>query len=116
MTTRDELALIERARAGDQDAFESIVRAYEKLLYNISLRMLGSPEDASDAVQEAFLRAYTSLASYRGEGKLSGWLCRIANNICLDALRRRRETVSLSLEDGDTLMLDLDYVELHSNG
>ena len=109
MTEEEERGAVRRVLAGDTAAFESVVLAYEKLLYNISLRMLGSPEDAADAVQETFLRAFSSLNAYRGEGKLSGWLCRIAGNICLDVLRRRRETVSLSVEggEGETVQWDI---------
>ena len=100
MTTRDELALIERARAGDQDAFESIVRAYEKILYNLALRTLRSREDAADAVQETFLKAFRALPEFRAESKLSVWLYKIANNVCMDMLRSRKETGSLTEEDG----------------
>lgn len=100
MTTRDELALIERARAGEQDAFESIVRAYEKILYNLALRTLQSREDAADAVQETFLKAFRALPDFRGESKLSVWLYRIANNVCMDMLRSRKDAGSLTDEEG----------------
>ena len=99
MTDAEALQAAERARRGDTAAFEAIVTAYEKLLYNLALRSLGSPEDAPDAVQETFLRAYAGLGGFRGEGRLSAWLCRILNHVCVDALRRRRETVSLSRTD-----------------
>lgn len=96
-----ELSILQRARKGDSAAFEEIVRAYEKTVYNLALRTLGNREDAEDAVQETFLKAYTALPGFRGESKLSVWLYRIASNVCTDALRRRRETVSLSAETED---------------
>lgn len=99
MTKDEELSLIQRSRTGDAAAFELIVRQHEKLLYNLALRTLHSPEDAADAVQEAFLKAYTGLAKFRGDGALSAWLCRILNNVCMDALRRRKDAVSLTAED-----------------
>ena len=94
-----ELDILQRARKGDSAAFEEIVRAHEKTVYNLALRTLGNREDAEDAVQETFLKAYMALSGFRGESRLSVWLYRIASNVCTDALRRRRETVSLSAED-----------------
>ena len=96
-----ELDLLQKAKAGDRDAFERIVLDNEKPLYNLALRSLKNPEDAADAVQETFLKAWTGLASFRGDSKLSVWLYRIMANVCVDLLRRRRETVSLTTEDED---------------
>lgn len=99
MERKIELDILQRARKGDSAAFEEIVRAHEKTVYNLALRTLGNREDAEDAVQETFLKAYMALSGFRGESRLSVWLYRIASNVCTDALRRRRETVSLSAED-----------------
>lgn len=99
MTTEQEKKLIAKARSGDAEAFADIVRENEKLLYNLALRLLGSREDAADAVQEAFLKAFTGLGTFRGESKLSSWLCRILNNACIDILRKRKETVPLDAGD-----------------
>ena len=109
MTKEEELTLLQRAQKGDGDAFEEIVRIHEKTVYHLALRQLGNREDAEDAAQEVFLKAYTGLGSFRGESRLSVWLYRITNNICVDMLRRRRETVSLSAErdDGEPLELEL---------
>lgn len=95
------LQIIEDILAGDFNAFEDIVRAYEKNVYNIALRMSGSREDALDISQEAFLKAYRSLRSFRGESKFSVWLYRIVSNTALDYLRTRarRAADSLSVED-----------------
>lgn len=109
MTTEEEKKRIAKARGGDADAFAEIVRDNEKLLYNFALRLLGNREDAADAVQEAFLKAYTGLDSFRGESKLSSWLCRILNNACVDILRKRKETVPLDsgTEEGETLRAEI---------
>lgn len=96
-----ELNILQRARRGESAAFEEIVRAHEKTVYNLALRTLGNREDAEDAVQETFLKAYTALPGFRGESRLSVWLYRITANVCTDMLRRRRETVSLSVDDDD---------------
>ena len=111
MTRERELAAIQRIRDGDADAFEELMAAYEKNVYNLALRMVGNPEDAADMSQEAFIKAYNNLASFRGDSKFSVWLYRIVSNVCLDFLRRqsRRGTVSLSMEDedGDEVQLDI---------
>lgn len=109
MTIEEERALLRRAQAGDSAAFEDIVRTHEKTVYHLALRQLGNREDAEDAAQEVFLKAYTGLSSFRGDSRLSVWLYRITNNVCIDILRRRRETVSLSQEneEGEPLELEL---------
>ena len=101
MTQERELQLIRRVQAGETEAFEELVRAHEKTVYNLALRMTGNPQDAEDMAQEAFLKAYRSLPDFRGESKFSVWLYRIVSNVCLDLLRRqqRRPTVSLTVED-----------------
>ena len=99
MTKEEEQLLLRRAQSGDSAAFEDIVRAHEATVYHLALRQLGNREDAGDAAQEVFLKAYTALGSFRGESRLSVWLYRITSNVCVDLLRRRRETVSLSAEN-----------------
>lgn len=102
MDRSEERRIIEKVLRGDTNAFESIVSEHERLVYNLALKMLQSPEDAQDAVQETFIKAYQSLGAFRGESKLSVWLYRLASNVCIDMLRKRRvQTVSLSAEDED---------------
>jgi RNA polymerase sigma factor (sigma-70 family) len=102
MDRSEERRIIEKVLKGDTNAFEAIVSEHERLVYNIALKMLQSPEDAQDAVQETFIKAYQSLGAFRGESKLSVWLYRLASNVCIDMLRKRRvQTVSLSAEDED---------------
>lgn len=111
MNREEEQAVVRRVLNGDVNAFEALVTAYEKNVYNLALRMTGNPEDAADMTQEAFVKAYRSLESFRGDSKFSVWLYRIVSNVCLDFLRRRSRqgTVSLSAEgdDGEDVQLDL---------
>lgn len=93
-----ESALIERWRDGDQRAFEDLVGRYEKKVYNLAYRMSGNADDASDLAQEAFVRVYTALPSFRGQSSFATWLYRIATNVCLDELRRRGRQPVLSLD------------------
>ncbi len=85
-----ERTWILQAREGDERAFEKLVEAYQKPIYNLTYRMLGNARDAEDAAQEAFLRAYSNLDSYDPSRKFSSWLFAIASNYCIDQLRRRR--------------------------
>ena len=69
MTQEQELALIRRVQAGETEAFEDLVRAHEKTVYNLALRMTGDAQDAEDMAQEAFLKAYRSLGEFRGDSR-----------------------------------------------
>jgi RNA polymerase sigma-70 factor, ECF subfamily len=82
--------LVERARAGDRAAFREIVETHKERLYAVALGMMRDHHDAEDAVQECFLRAYRSLATFQAGAQVGSWLYRIAVNVCLDASRRRR--------------------------
>lgn len=110
MTREEELRTVESVLGGDVNAFETLVLSYEKNVYNLALRMVKNSEDASDMAQEAFIRAYNSLASFRGESKFSVWLYRIVSNVCLDFLRSRSRhpTVSLSVENDEGEETELD--------
>ena len=111
MTREQEAAVIRRVQNGDLNAFEDLVAAYEKNVYNLALRMVGNPQDAEDMAQEAFLKAYRSLPQFRGDSKFSVWLYRIVSNVCLDWLRaqKRRPVASLTEEDeeGEESQMDL---------
>jgi len=85
----DELALVERCRAGELAAFEAIYRAHSGRLYSVACRVLGNPTDAEDMLQEIFLAAHRKLDTFRGESALGTWLYRLAMNLCLDHLRSR---------------------------
>ncbi len=94
----DEPVLIQRARGGDLPAFRQIVEEYKMMVYRLALDMTGNPDDADDISQEVFLRAYKSLASFRGESKIRTWLYRIAVNICLDH-RSKKNSRLVELRD-----------------
>ncbi len=113
MTREEESRIVQKVLKGDVNAFEKLVLEYEKNVYNIALRMTGNSEDASDMTQEAFIKAYNSLQSFRGDSKFSVWIYRIATNVCLDFLRSksRRPTVSLSVEDNDGEDVQLDVAD-----
>ena len=83
-------ALIDRARTGDARAFEALVETYQDRIYTYAARMLNDPVEAEDIAQETFLRAYMSLARFRGTASFQTWLYRIAGNLVIDAVRRRR--------------------------
>lgn len=103
MTREEELEIINKVRSGDVNAFEALVLEHQKKVYNLALRILGNESDAEDASQDAFIRAYNSLRSFRGDSKFSVWLYRLTSNICIDYLRSRsrRQTVSLTVDDDE---------------
>lgn len=78
------------AQRGDPAAFTNLITRYERAVYNLCYRMLGSPNEAEDAAQEAFLRAFKSIRSYDPERKFSTWVLSIASNYCIDQLRKKR--------------------------
>ena len=85
----DDKHILARARRGELDAFEELVRQYEKRVYAVALRSSGSPEDAADITQEVFLRAWRSIESFRGDSGFSTWLFRITMNLCVDHARHK---------------------------
>lgn len=97
-----EAVWIEEARAGNKQSFSRLVEAYQRPVYNLTYRMLGTPEEAEDAAQEAFLRAYARLGQYDPNHKFSTWLFSIANHHCIDRLRKRRKTF-ISIDDNPVL-------------
>lgn len=115
MTPEHEKHCIERVLKGDANAFEHLVHAYEKTVYNLALRTLGNREDAEDVTQEVFLKAYRSLDSFRGDSKFSVWLYRIVSNLCLDLLRsrQRKPVQSLTVEDDDGEIGELEISDEH---
>jgi len=101
----DETALIRAAQAGDHGAFEQLVRAYDQSVLRLAMNLLRSPEDAHDIYQEAFLRAYINIGSFRFECSFYTWIYRIVTNLCLDHLRKRssryRDVTTTISPDGE---------------
>ncbi len=83
-------ATVARARRGDPEAFRNMVEEHGRALFRLAFRMTGDPSTAEDVVQEAFMKAHRSLATFDGRAQLGTWLHRIAANCALDALRRRQ--------------------------
>ena len=96
-TSEDEL--LARLRAGEDLAFEELVRAYGPRLLGLTRRLLGNEDDARDAVQEAFLSAFRALEGFDGSSRLSTWVHRIAVNAALMKLRTRERKPLSSIED-----------------
>jgi RNA polymerase sigma-70 factor (ECF subfamily) len=98
----DEQELVSRSKSGDVEAFNLLVEQYQRLVYNLALRMLANSEAAEDASQDTFISAYKAIGKFRG-GSFKSWVLRIAANSCHDKLRvaRRYRVVSL-----DTLLLE----------
>jgi RNA polymerase sigma-70 factor (ECF subfamily) len=97
-------SLIRAAQRGDQDAFEQLVRAHDQSVLRLAMNLLRSPEDARDVYQEAFLRVYRGLDSFRFDCSFQTWLYRIVTNVCLDQLRKRKvrkeESAVVETSDG----------------
>ena len=106
----DETALIRAAQAGDHAAFEQLVRAYDQSVLRLAMNLLRCPEDAHDVYQEAFLRVYKNLHSFRFDCSFHTWLYRIVTNLCLDHMRKRKvrkeEATVLATADGPLDRMD----------
>jgi RNA polymerase sigma-70 factor, ECF subfamily len=89
-----DMALVDRCRKGDLEAFEELYRQHAGRLYSVACRMVGNPSDAEDLLQEIFLSAHRKLDSFRGDSALGTWLYRLATNLCLDHLRSRAARTS----------------------
>jgi RNA polymerase sigma-70 factor, ECF subfamily len=83
-------SLIRAAQKGDQGAFETLIRTYDQSVLRLAMNLLRSPEEARDVYQEAFLRVYRNLNTFRFDCSFHTWLYRIVTNICLDHLRKRK--------------------------
>ena len=96
---QDERALLERCRAGDDSAFADLVDLHKNLVYGLVSRMVADRSRVDDLAQEVFLKVYRGLPYFRGEARLSTWIYRIVQNVCLATRTRRPPDVSLDQED-----------------
>jgi len=96
----NETELIQRARRGDTEAFAALVALHERFVYNLTLRALGNADDAADMAQEAFVRTWLALPTFRQDAQLRTWLYRIALNLCINRMPRlRRELNDLTHDE-----------------
>jgi len=95
MDTDADRALIEDFLSGNEQAFNRLVLRHQKRAFNIAFRFLGNYDDASDVVQDAFVRAYKHLRKFRGESRFSTWFCSIILNLARNKYRKRKRFYSL---------------------
>ena len=107
--SESEVEWVQKAQAGDLEAFESLVSLYEKRIYNIARRILESEPDAEDVLQETFLKAFESLAKFRREASFYTWIVQIAVNASLQRLNQRKKWATVSLNGVDERDNDDDY-------
>lgn len=88
-----ETQWIAEARCGDKEAFSNLVEKYQRPVFSVCYRMLGTPTAAEDAAQEAFIRAYQALDRYDPERSFAIWMLSIASNYCIDQLRKKKVTI-----------------------
>ena len=114
MTTADDAELVEQCLAGDRGAFDTLVERHRRQVYQVCYRFVGNHEDASDLAQDAFLRAYRALGTFKGHSAFSTWLYRVAVNVCLNRVstkppvtepieRREHQDVRGELPDREVL-------------
>ena len=101
LTTHSDDQLIERTLGGQKDAFGALVRKYQNRLYNGMVQMLRNETEAEDTVQEAFILALTKLNTFKGNSQFYTWLYRIAYNVAVSRMRRRKPTVSIENQEAD---------------
>ncbi len=89
----DDVLLVRRCLKGEEEAHRRILSKYKRPVYNLAWRMVGDEEDAKDVTQETFIRAFRALSTYDTGRPFTSWLFRIATNLCIDYLRRRRSNV-----------------------
>ena len=94
-----DVALVERAKAGDVPAFEQLVRQYDRQIFRVAQHITQNREDAEDITQDAFLKAYQKLNQFQGNSKFSTWLVRIAVNESLMRLRKRKTSKTVSMDE-----------------
>jgi RNA polymerase sigma-70 factor, ECF subfamily len=102
MTHDDELDLVERFQAGEEQAFNALTLRYQEKIYWVVRRMIPDHDEADDVVQDVFIRAYHSLKSFKGESSVYTWLYRIAVNLSLNEIRRRKIRKTFSLDENTT--------------
>ncbi len=104
-------ALVLKAKRGDTNAFDLLIERHYKRIYNLAFQLLGNLEDAADATQETFIKAFEQIRRFRGDSSFSTWLYRIAINTCRDMIRRNR-TIAFSQLSPEDEQPDFDPAAL----
>lgn len=111
MTNTEQMDIIRRIVSGETELFEQLVTEHQTRVYNLALRMVSNRADAEDCAQEAFVKAFRALPSFRGDASVSSWLYRLTTNVCLDFLRAKKRRAETSLaaatENGEPVESDI---------
>lgn len=113
-----DIALVERAKAGDSAAFETLMRQYERQIFRTALHITQNREDAEDITQDVFFKAFQKLDQFQGNSKFSTWLVRIAVNESLMRLRKRKTSKTVSMDqdvETDEGSIPRDFAEWRPN-
>jgi len=113
LTREEEMRIVRKVLAGDVNAFEQLVIENQKSVYNLALKIMKNESDALDLSQDVFLKAYTNLENFRGDSRFSVWLYRLAYNACIDASRKSKAgmNISLTVQDEDSESAELDLAD-----
>ena len=102
LSLSDERKLVQRCQAGDREAFDQLVGAFQDTVYGLAYRLMGNYDDANDLAQEVFVICFRKIGQYRGESRLKTWLYRIVTNLAKNAWKRQERhggSVTVSLDD-----------------
>jgi RNA polymerase sigma-70 factor, ECF subfamily len=98
MDVRDDVALVQASQAGDHTAFEQLIKRYERQIANLIYMTMGNSDSVDDLSQETFIRVYRSLKNFKFDASVFSWMYRIAMNLCIDEIRKRKIRKVVSLE------------------
>jgi len=111
--------LIKKAQNNDINAFEQLISEHQTTVYNIALKIMGNPDDAADAAQEALIKVFKNIKKFKGDSKFSTWLYRIAHNVCIDEYRKRKNkstyvtrSIDEQYEDGENPIMSVPDTSL----
>ena len=99
LSRAEEQVLIDRCKSGEARAFDELVERYQKRVYNFAFGIAGNQDDANDVAQEAFVRVFTSLQTFRGDANFTTWIYRIVTNVYLDERKKSKNHRLISLDD-----------------